>query len=165
MRDAAEYTEASTTPDMAESCDSRADIIAEVIAEVIPGTAAQVRKATEFYIKVSERLANIGQENISSKTKKTVMHLARSVLTTCLFPRPNHIRAVAASYALDLGLHGTKSMTEMARLLGISRAAISVEAWKILRINNLPPSRWMRSEETTKMSRKAREKVLAKKTK
>lgn len=72
------------------------------------------------------------------------IQLIRSVLCTCLFPRPNDIRCMAASYALDLGMHDNLSMSEMARKLGISRAALSGEATKIIKINGLKPSRWMK---------------------
>lgn len=72
--------------------------------------------------------------------------LIRSVLSTCLFPRPNEIRAMAASYALDLGMHENLSMSEMAQKLGISRASLSGEAIKIIKMNGLKPSRWMKPQ-------------------
>lgn len=41
-------------------------------------------------------------------------------------------------------MHDNLSMSEMARKLGISRAALSGEATKIIKINGLKPSRWMK---------------------
>jgi hypothetical protein len=163
-RDPAEYDENSFTPDMGE-IDTPDDILAEIIAEMMPGaTLPQIHKAVKFYRKAESQLAKAGIKPPSAVQGKKALDIARSIITTCLFPRPNEIRCMAASYALDLGLHGTKPMAETAKTMGISRAALSNEAWKIVRINGLPPSRWMRSDEATKSSREARDRVLTNNT-
>lgn len=163
-RDAAEYNEASETPDMAE-LDTPDDILAEIISVMMPdATLPQIKRAVRFYKRASEALAAKGITPPTAIEGSKALALARSVITTCLFPRPNEIRCMAASYALDLGLHGNVPMAEKAKTMGITRASLSNEAWKIVRINGLPPSRWMRSEEATKANREARDRVLTNNT-
>ena len=160
-RDAAEYNEASEAPDMGEICDSPSDRVSDIIHEFMPeAKPLEIHKLARFVVKVMER-ANPYREDMRATA---VLNLARSVITTCLFPRPNEIRCMAASYALDLGLHGNKPMAETAKTMGVTRASLSNEAWKIVRINGLPPSRWMRSEEATKANREARDRVLTNNT-
>ena len=162
-RDPAEYNEASETPDMGE-LDTPDDILSEVISVIMPGaTLPQIKRAVRFYKLTASKLAASGVAPPQIEGSKA-LSLARSIITTCLFPRPNEIRCMAASYALDLGLHGNKPMAETAKTMGITRAALSNEAWKIVRINGLPPSRWMRSDEATKSSREARDRVLTNNT-
>jgi len=163
-RDAAEFNEASETPDMGE-LDTPDDILAEIIATMMPkATPFQIRQAVRFYNRASRAMSECGVSPPSAIQGNKALNLARSIITTCLFPRPNEIRCMAVSYALDLGLHGNKPMAEMAKTMGISRAALSNEATKIVKINGLTPSRWMRCEEATKASREARERVLTNNT-
>ena len=163
-RDAAEFNEASETPDMTD-LDTPDDILAEIIAQMMPNASLpQIKRAVGFYRKAEAKLVQAGVAPLSAINGNKALTLARSIITTCLFPRPNEIRCMAVSYALDLGLHGNKPMAEMAKTMGISRAALSNEATKIVKINGLPPSRWMRCEEATKASREARERVLTNNT-
>ena len=163
-RDAAEFNEASETPDMTD-LDTPDDILAEIIADMMPtASLPQIKRAVGFYRKAEAKLVQAGVAPLSAIKGNKALTLARSIITTCLFPRPNEIRCMAVSYALDLGLHGNKPMAEMAKTMGITRASLSNEACKIVRINGLPPSRWMRSDDATKSSREARDRVLTNNT-
>ena len=163
-RDPAEYDENSYTPDMAE-LDTPDDILAEIIGDMMPyASLPQIKRAVRFYKLADAKLNASGMTRPNGMDGMKALDLARSIVTTCLFPRPNEIRCMAASYALDLGLHGNKPMAEMAKTMGITRASLSNEAWKIVRINGLPPSRWMRSDEATQSSREARDRVLTNNT-
>lgn len=163
-RDASEYNEASEAPDMGD-LDTPDDILAEIIADMMPrASLPQIRKAVKFYKQAAMKLAQRGIEPPSAIEGNKALNLARSIITTCLHPRPNQIRCMAVSYALDLGWHNGRPMAEVAKTLGISRAALSNEATKIVKINGLPPSRWMRCEEATKASREARDRVLTNNT-
>ena len=163
-RDAAEFNEASETPDMGD-LDTPDDILSEIIAQMMPSASLpQIKRSVRFYRMAEAKLASAGISPPSAIEGNKALNLARSIITTCLFPRPNEIRCMAVSYALDLGLHGSKPMAERAKTMGISRAALSNEATKIVKINGLPPSRWMRCEEATKASREARERVLTNNT-
>lgn len=163
-RDASEYNEASETPDMTD-LDTPDDILAEIIADMMPtASLPQIKRAVGFYRKAEAKLVQAGVAPLSAVKGNKALTLARSIITTCLFPRPNEIRCMAVSYALDLGMHFNKPMAEMAKTMGITRASLSNEACKIVRINGLPPSRWMRSDDATKSSREARDRVLTNNT-
>jgi len=160
-RDAAEYTEASQSPDMAASCDTQDDMIAEIIAELMPmATTRQVRQAAELFAKVASRLANAGVDAVSSRTQDKIWQAARSVIVSCIYPRPNLAKALAASYAFDLGLHKGKPMAEVATANQLERAALSAHAKAFARLHQLPPSKWSRDQEAGKSSRAARNRVL-----
>lgn len=59
-------------------------------------------------------------------------------------------------YALDLPLHDERNPTETARLIGCTRAAISVQMQDFAKTFKLQPSRWMRDDEAVENSRIAR---------
>lgn len=160
-RDAADYNEASQSPDMAESCDSQDDRIAEIIAEMMPSaTTKQVRQAAEFFAKVAEKLSAGGTDALSAKTQDKIWQTARSVIVSCIYPRPNLAKVLAASYAFDLGLHKGKPMSEIAAANQLERAAISAQTKAFARLHNLPPSKWSRDQSASKSSRAARNRVL-----
>lgn len=160
-RDAAEYNEASQSPDMAESCDSQDDKIAEIIAEMMPhATVKQVRQAAEFFSKVASKLSESGADAITAKTQDKIWQAARSVIVSCIYPRPNLAKVLAASYAFDLGLHKGKPMSEIAEANQLERAALSANAKAFARLHNLPPSKWSRDQSAAKSSRAARQRVL-----
>lgn len=160
-RDAADYNEASQSPDMAESCDSQDDKIAEIIAEMMPGASPkQVRQAAEFFARVAERLSDSGHDAVSAKTQDKIWQTARSVIVSCIYPRPNLARVLAASYAFDLGLHKGRPMSEVAAANQLERAALSAHAKAFSRLHNLPPTKWSRDQSAGKSSRAARHRVL-----
>jgi hypothetical protein len=74
----------------------------------------------------------------------------------CVFPSPCMVKVMGMSYAMDYPLHGGRSMSAQARSMGVTRAAISNAAWQFTRRMKIPPSRWLRTEETTENNRKAR---------
>ena len=59
-------------------------------------------------------------------------------------------------YALDLPLHDERNVAETARLVGCTRAAISVQMQDFAKTFKLTPSRWMRDDDAVENSRKAR---------
>ena len=59
-------------------------------------------------------------------------------------------------YALDLPLHDERNVAETARLVGCTRAAISVQMQDFAKTFKLQPSRWMRDDEAGENSRRAR---------
>jgi hypothetical protein len=59
-------------------------------------------------------------------------------------------------YALDLPLHDERNVAETARLVGCTRAAISVQMQDFAKTFKLQPSRWMRDDEAVQNSRQAR---------
>jgi len=59
-------------------------------------------------------------------------------------------------YALDLPLHDERNVAETARLLGCTRAAISVQMQDFAKTFGVQPSRWMRDDDAVENSREAR---------
>jgi len=59
-------------------------------------------------------------------------------------------------YALDLPLHDERNVAETARLLGCTRAAISVQMQDFAKTFSIQPSRWMRDDDAVENSREAR---------
>ena len=59
-------------------------------------------------------------------------------------------------YALDLPLHDERNVAETARLVGCTRAAISVQMQDFAKTFKLQPSRWMRDDDAVENSREAR---------
>ena len=61
------------------------------------------------------------------------------------------------AYAIDIPtLHDERNMEETARVIGSTRAAISVQAQNFVKEFKLQPSRWMRAESAVENSRDAR---------
>jgi len=98
------------------------------------------------------------REKLADREKR-ILHFIERVASFCLVPAPCPVKAMGVVYALDLAAHKGMSMSAMARRMGVTRASLSNAAWTFTRANKLEPSRWMRSEETTRASRKARQKV------
>lgn len=59
-------------------------------------------------------------------------------------------------YALDLPLHDERNVAETARVVGCTRAAISVQMQDFAKTFKLTPSRWMRDDDAVENSRQAR---------
>jgi hypothetical protein len=59
-------------------------------------------------------------------------------------------------YALDLPLHDERNVAETARVVGCTRAAISVQMQDFAKVFKLQPSRWMRDDDAVENSRQAR---------
>ena len=59
-------------------------------------------------------------------------------------------------YALDLPLHDERNVAETSRVVGCTRAAISVQMQDFAKTFNLQPSRWMRDDDAVENSREAR---------
>jgi putative hemolysin len=86
-----------------------------------------------------------------------ILQFVSRALAYVTTPRPCNVKLMGVAYALDLPLHQDMPMAAQARRMGVTRASISNAAWVYCRQNGLAPSRWMRSESTTKASRQARE--------
>jgi DNA invertase Pin-like site-specific DNA recombinase len=70
---------------------------------------------------------------------------------------PRSARMWGIIYLFDLSLHiNGKAMSEKARELGITRATLSNAARDASELLKIPPSKWMRGEETVNNNRKAR---------
>ncbi len=59
-------------------------------------------------------------------------------------------------YALDLPLHDERNIAETARVVGCTRAAISVQMQDFAKTFSIQPSRWMRDDDAVENSRAAR---------
>lgn len=70
--------------------------------------------------------------------------------------RDPRIKKWGMIYALDLPLHGGRSMAQTADAIGCTRAAISTQARDFTKIFNIKPSKWLRKESTVKKNRAAR---------
>lgn len=103
------------------------------------------------------------REKLADREKR-ILHFIERVAAFCLVPAPCPVKVMGVVYALDLSAHKGMSMSSMARRMGVTRASLSNAAWTFTRANKLEPSRWMRSEEATKASRKARVRVCKGKT-
>lgn len=88
-----------------------------------------------------------------------MLGLLTKVVSFACFP-VNPSKLWGMIYALDLPFHEGRSISDTARQLGISRANISGYARDFLTSTGMPPSRWMRSEETVERSKDARESLL-----
>ncbi|MEM6885417.1 MAG: hypothetical protein AAF571_10325 [Verrucomicrobiota bacterium] len=64
------------------------------------------------------------------------------------------------AFAMGLDCCEGKEITSVANNIGVERATISKGATEFCRANDLPPSRYMKSEEATKSYREAREAQL-----
>jgi hypothetical protein len=61
------------------------------------------------------------------------------------------------AYAMDIPrLHDERNMEETARVIGSTRAAISVQAQNFIKEFKMQPSRWMRDDDAVENSRDAR---------
>jgi len=99
------------------------------------------------------------QQHLSDKLKGKYEAIARFIsesIVFCVFPSPCMVKVMGMAYALDLPFHMGRSMAAQARSMGVTRAAISNAAWQFTRRMKIPPSRWLRTEETTENNRKAR---------
>jgi hypothetical protein len=87
---------------------------------------------------------------------EAMMKFISEAIVFCVFPSPCMVNVMGLAYALDLPFHMGRSMSAQARSMGVTRAAISNAAWQFTRRMKIPPSRWLRTEETTEKNRKAR---------
>lgn len=117
--------------------------------------------------KLTKEEAEIVVAEITSRTKsrmvereRKILHFLQRVASFSLVPTPCRVKVMGMAYALDLPITLDMPMAAMARRMGVTRASLSNAAWQFCRQNDLEPSRWMRSEESAKASRKAREKFV-----
>ena len=135
------------TPDQAADRSMRLESIAAITAKL---TSREMALLTES---VSQRV----REQLKAEQIPILQFVSRA-LSYVTVPRPCPVKLMGLAYALDLSLHHLDMpMAAQARRMGVTRASISNAAWTYCRQNGLAPSRWMRSESTTKASRQARE--------
>ena len=117
--------------------------------------------------KLTKEEAQIVVSEITTKARESmsdrkILQFLQKVFAFALVPAPCAVKVMGMAYALDLSLTMDLPMASMARRRGVTRASLSNAAWLFCRQNDLDPSRWMRGEESTKASRKAREKFCEK---
>lgn len=117
--------------------------------------------------KLTKEEAQIVVSEITTKARESmsdrkILQFLQKVFAFALVPAPCAVKVMGMAYALDLSLTMDLPMASMARRMGVTRASLSNAAWLFCRQNDLDPSRWMRGEESTKASRKAREKFCEK---
>lgn len=93
---------------------------------------------------------------LSAATSTSINHMIERTIAFCFLPAPCAVKIMGVAYALDLGMTMGLSISAQARQMGVTRASISNAAWQYCRTVGLQPSRWMRSEATTKANRQAR---------
>lgn len=98
-----------------------------------------------------------------SERERKILQFLQKFAVYALVPKPCAVKVMGAAYVLDLPINLGLPMASMARRMGVTRASLSNAAWQFARENNLEPSRWMRSEESSQASRKAREKFVSNK--
>jgi len=143
------FARAITTPD--------ADVDAKLRQEVLRRALAKLTRE-EAEILVAE-ITSQARSRMSDR-ERHILHFLQKVAAFALVPKPCSIKVMGMAYALDLPITLELPMADMARRMGVSRASLSNAAWSFCRQNDLEPSRWMRSEETTRASRKARERFV-----
>lgn len=144
------FNRAVTTPDVEVEKRERTRCAAAALRKLTP--AEQSALVTVIMAECQERL---------KERESRIANFLKRIFTFCLTPSPCSVRMIGAAYALDLpGIHGDLSMAAMARKMDVTRASISNAAWDFVkqnRMHGIAPSRWMRSVESSKASRRARE--------
>ena len=145
------FNRAITTPDVEVEKRERARCATAAIRKLTPPERDAL--IAVIYAECQERL---------KERESRIANFLKRIFTFCLTPSPCSVRMIGAAYALDLpGIHGDLSMAAMARKMDVTRASISNAAWDFVkqnRLHGIAPSRWMRSLESSKASRRAREK-------
>ena len=91
--------------------------------------------------------------------QERVMEFMTRLFSFFCFPF-NASKFWAVVYALDLPFHEGINIASKSRQIGATRANISGYCTDLCAMLNMPPSRWMRSEETADRSKEARESAL-----
>lgn len=103
------------------------------------------------------RLAAPGEEPVEaseSPVREEALRLLRAVLANIFAPARGRTMALEAHIlGLAIGWPGLDSISAVAKIHGVGRAAVSKAAVQFCRENNLPPSRYMRSEATRETHR------------
>jgi hypothetical protein len=152
-RDAAEYTEASETPDMAESIDTLSDHIAEIVCEEWPASVGNRKPIIAITERVVTRLL---RERRLGAEYDTGMISGREALTKSLqliidSPQPR-LMARAVDLALQTGVQLGISETAIADMEGVTRASVSlyVLACKDAVLGDSVEVPWLKSAEARK---------------
>jgi hypothetical protein len=128
MRDAAEYTEASTTPDMAEACDSRADIIAEITAKHWPPSwpKQQMRITIKHLIEpILHDVIAAGAANDNDTRKLEGRELLARLIDEILLANNPRLTARCIDFVFQLNLQSGISQTSIAEAERVERATAS----------------------------------------
>ena len=91
--------------------------------------------------------------------QERVMEFMTRLFSFFCFPF-NASKFWAVVYTLDLPFHEGLNIASKSRQIGATRANISGYCTDLCAMLNMPPSRWMRSEDTADRSRDARENGL-----
>jgi len=97
-------------------------------------------------------------EKLRDAQERVMEFLTRLISFFC-FPF-NVSKFWAVVYALDLPFHEGVNIASKARQIGATRANISGYCTDLCAMLNMPPSRWMRSDESAERSKGARESAL-----
>ena len=170
-RDAAEYDEASYTPDMAAS-DSAADIIRDAVESVWTGSPPQtkdkfVEQCTGAAIAILRalneggKLASIMPEATGSKRESNSL-LLTGILGEIISSTNPALTAYCAAIALDLGIV-SESQTEIAKRFGVTKGTPSHICRNIVETYcNGNPAHAMKSQEAVKKYSRIRKGKCAK---
>jgi transposase-like protein len=94
------------------------------------------------------------------EASKIGLRLIDSTMRSLLMSRFSPVAFWQAAFAMGLALCEGRSMNEVAKELGVSRAAISKGAKKFQRTNNLPPSQYMKASDACASYSKTRSSQL-----
>ena len=94
------------------------------------------------------------EDQISDMMERTVQ-FATDFMAWFAFPFTER-KKWRVIYALDLPLHNERNMAETARIIGCTRASISLAARDFARTFGIEPSRWLRDDDAVEHSREAR---------
>jgi len=127
-RDAAEFIEASYTPDVAVGCDSLGDHITELVTEACPKItdAKQVKKLGRVVKTVVSRLLDEGRLGPLVDVQKLQGRelLAALIDEIIIAPEPR-LMARCIDFVMELGVQCGISETKIAQLEGVTRASAS----------------------------------------
>jgi len=130
------------TPDQQLEPQDDDSVVAEILAELGPDIAAQLKRVM-----------------VRDEACSMLSFFSRA-LSYAVHPKMERAKVFGIIYAMDLGLlHGEKPPAATARDWGLTRASISHAMREFATLTGLPPSRWMRSEETVANNRQAREEL------
>ena len=103
--------------------------------------------------------ADIYRQAYRESSKVCLRVLNRAILTIVTARRPK-VAAWQVAYGLGLAVCEGVSVTKRARMIGVTRAYLSKGAKLFQRSNNLPPSPYMKSDESVGAFADAREEQL-----
>lgn len=162
--DPADSPAASYCPDMAEELDTLGERWAEGSHRALAAAHGTLSQREARLIEGTAQRCAVAHSVILNAAREQIRaEVIRKALSIILDARDPRIGAYATAFAVGLlDLRGW-TMTECAKRLGVTRAAISKMTVRACNIFGLPPSRYMKSEAARDSYREVRNAAAAKK--